>query len=240
MSEELPLILHPQTGTAFKSEKTAGEVMRKKSYSHETHLVIPHHGGFAILDTTRLSADFFHLHGGVSPYGSLEEAQEARIAREVSEERARPVRYKGGWALLSMDAVANPQGLIETPVPKKRPKLTYSLVEFDERYPGSPEPELVVLSLVNLDITLQMQRGVPVVVPDPVLEIADNATYQRYTHREHEGRKIGAKIRRTGYKRIRAATEEEFRLMVKEGARALEEYLKTTPAQAEAILETSV
>ena len=138
-----------------------------------------------------------------------------------------------------MDAVANPQGLIETPVPKQRPKLTYSLVEFDERYPGSPEPELVVLSMVNLDITLQLQRGVPVVVPDVMLSIADNATYQRHTHREHEGRKVGAKVRRTGYRRIRPATEEEFRLMVLQGARALEEYLKSEPAQSEAVLQDS-
>lgn len=236
MSDELPLILHPQTGTVFRSEKAATEVMRKKSLSPENHVVIPHNGGFAILDTSRLSEDFVHLSGGKVPYATLEDAQQARIARELPESRALPIRYKSGWALLSMDAVAAPETASETKAPAKRPALRYVLVEFDERYPGSPEPELVVLSLANLDITLQLQRGVPVVVPEPMLEIADNATYQKYTHREHEGRKVGARVRRTGYRRIRDATEQEYQLMVKNGARALAEYLKAETEAPQAVL----
>jgi hypothetical protein len=233
----LPLILHPQTGTPFKSVDAATQAMRKKGLDADSHLIVPHMGGHAILDVSRLQADFFHLDNG-KPFPALNDAQTFRVNRMLSEERARPVKWNGGWALLSMDAIANPAGVVDVPAPKAKPAaMTYSLVEFDDRYPGSPEPERVVLALGNRDLVLQLQRGVPVVVPDPMLQIADNATYRKITHKEHEGRKVGARVRRCGYKKIRDATEAEFKMFVEQGQKALEEYLKAEVAPPQTLVE---
>lgn len=74
---------------------------------------------------------------------------------------------------------------------------------------------------------LKAQRGVETIVPDFVLEACDHATYNKFSVRPHEGRKVAEKIRKFPYHITGTSTLAEFRALMAAGTKKTREAVAT-------------
>ncbi len=98
---------------------------------------------------------------------------------------------------------------------KQDPVRRFKRVKFHSKSDKN-QPNDVVLSVNGH--TLLLKRDMPVVLPEPFLIAADNATYNQY-QTGSGSRKVIAKVRRYPYDMLGDATEEEYQQMLSDGSR---------------------
>jgi hypothetical protein len=151
------------------------------------------------------------------PFESEQEAYEFIKANSLDRKKHSVVKYAGGWAIMDTEAMVQQVVLNQMPPPAQKPE-TYSLVIFNAKSSANDSP---YVPLTKNGVELRISRGREVVIPDSFLEIADNAVFTQWEPSDDRNvpMKNAGKVRRYGYTRLRAATEEEFRKMLGEGNR---------------------
>lgn len=95
-------------------------------------------------------------------------------------------------------------------------KAKYKRVIFEAK--SDPiAPNDVVLSVQGF--VVKCQRDIETIVPDFILEAADNAVYPKYRIVPGEGRKIETKIKKYPYRIIGDASLNEFKMLFAQGTK---------------------
>lgn len=159
-----------------------------------------------------------------TPFESDQEAYEFIKANSLDRKKHTVVKYQGGWAIMDTEAMVQQVVLNQNP-PETAAKETYSLVIFNQKSSANDSP---YVPLSKNGVELRISRGREVVVPDSFLAIADNATFTQWEPSEDRNvpMKSAGLVRRYGYTRLRAATEDEFKKMLGEGNRITNEVIE--------------
>jgi hypothetical protein len=212
MSDEKSGLILAPSGQPYKNEKTALDALRTKALDAERYIVVPYLGGWGILDAERVDVDLCHMGKDGKPFKTLKDAQTTAEIRELDPFRWIPAKRGDGYVLIDRPSV----GKVYSPTPsmareqQARSELEYVFVTFDEKAEGSTEPDMVVLSHVNLDLVMQIQRGQKVVVPKVMLALADDTRHAKFSHVQGEGRKVVSWVRRYHYQVHGPATKADW------------------------------
>lgn len=101
-------------------------------------------------------------------------------------------------------------------VPFMPKRNAYKKVIFSER---ASDADPVDVLIARNGTVFGCKRGVEVIAPQWVLDLADNTTYDRYTIIPGVGRKVIGKIKRFNYQVLGDATKEQYELQVAKGNR---------------------
>lgn len=158
------------------------------------------------------------------PFDSEDSAFAYMKAEQIDRKKNNVVKYQGGWAIADVDALA--QMAMNPAVSAEQEHVeTYSRVIFNQK---SSTNDLPFVPLSKNGVELRFSRGREVIAPDSFLQIADNATYTQWEPSEDRNvaMKNAGTVRRYGYTRIGAATEQEFRTMLGEGNKITNDVLE--------------
>jgi hypothetical protein len=151
-------------------------------------------------------------------------AQFRKEGRDKSKEAVVP--HKGGYAIVNIAALAE---IVSTPPSVQQPTekpMKYWVVNFNQRQSAN-EVQAIPLSLNGLE--LRIQRGVDVCLPESFIEIAEHASMTNWDTRTGDPSipvKASGTIFRFPFRRVREASEEEFKKDLANGNSITNEFME--------------
>lgn len=147
------------------------------------------------------------------PFLNENDAKHEMKRRELPREKYATIKYQGGWAIADIGAIAKAAApAVEDPPPPGTKQREYWLVELSHK--SSPNDlNMVPITIPSIGLEIRVARGVPTVLPDCALEVLDHASHEQWQPSGDPRVPVqsAGRIHRFPYRKIRKATEQEFR-----------------------------